>query len=77
MSVTLEEIGKMVGLQLGRSKVGADEHIVEDLGAESADVVNIVAAVEERFEILIEDREIPDVLTVRDLFVLVRDRVGS
>jgi acyl carrier protein len=76
MSVTVNEVGALVADQLGHTKVAAEHHIVEDLGAESADVINIIAAVEEKYGILIEDSEIPDLLTVNDLFQLVRERAA-
>lgn len=76
MSVTVNEVGALVACQLGHTKVAADHHIVEDLGAESADVINIIAAIEDKFGILIEDSEIPDHLTVNGLFQLVRERAA-
>ena len=76
MSVAINEVCALVARQLGHAKVAAEHHIVEDLGAESADVINIVAAIEEKYGILIEDSEIPDHLTVNDLFQLVRERAA-
>ena len=42
---TQEEIKRIVERQLGKRDVKNDERLVEDLGAESADVANLVAAV--------------------------------
>lgn len=67
MTATLEEIQGMVGLQLGRRAVQAGDRIVEDLGAESVDVVNIIASVEDRYQIAIEEEELPEIVTVGDL----------
>lgn len=75
MSVTIEEIGKIVAVQLGVRKVSQADRIVEDLGAESADVVNIVAAVEDKYAITIDEEAVPDIVTVGDLVELVRGRV--
>ena len=75
MSVTIEEIGKIVAVQLGARKVSQADRIVEDLGAESADVVNIVAAVEDKYAITIDEEAIPDIVTVGDLVELVRSRI--
>ncbi len=71
---TLEQIRRMVELQLGRRDVGPDDRIVEDLGAESADIVNIIATVEERFGIIIDETELPGIRTVSDLHQLVQAR---
>jgi acyl carrier protein len=73
-SITIDEIKKMVGLQLGVRAVNEHDRIVEDLGAESADVANLVAAVEERYHIGIKESEIARIFTPNDLFELVRSR---
>lgn len=65
---TLDDITKMVGLQLGIPTVNARDRLVEDLGAESADVANLVAAVEERYQVFIKESEIARILTAQDLF---------
>jgi acyl carrier protein len=75
MSVTIEEIGNIVGVQLGVRKVSGDDRIVEDLAAESADVVNIVAAVEDKYAITIDEEVVPDIVTVADLVEIVRNRM--
>lgn len=74
-TITIDEIKKMVGLQLGVKSVEAGHRLVEDLGAESADVANLVAAVEERYGISIKESEIAKVLTPNDLFELVQSRL--
>lgn len=55
-------------LQLGQKKVKADDLFLEDLGAESADIVNIVASVEDKYNISFDDEDISDVRTVQELF---------
>lgn len=76
MAVTIDDIQNLVAVQLGRNRAAAGDRIIEDLGAESLDVVNIIAAVEDRYRIRIEETELPDIQTVGDLFALVRDRVA-
>ena len=70
--VELDDIRSLVRLQLGAAEVGADDHLASDLGAESADVVNLIAAVEDRYDLTIDEEEIADIETVRDLFERVR-----
>ena len=48
---------------------------MEDLGAESADVANIVAAVEEKYHILVKESEIARIFTPADLLQLVEKKV--
>ena len=63
---------KLVAVQLGAVSVSGNDRIVEDLGAESMDLVNIIAAVEERYGIHIEGALLPDIATVGDLVGLVQ-----
>jgi acyl carrier protein len=71
----MDEIITLVSLQLGIRSVNAGDRIVEDLGAESADVANIIAAVEDRFHITIDEAEIADIRTVADLYELIQNRI--
>jgi acyl carrier protein len=70
--ISMEDIQRLVALQLGIRLVPEDAHLVEDLGAESADVANIVAAVEEKYHIVVKESEIAKIFTSTDLFELVR-----
>ena len=71
MAVTIEDIQTLVGLQLGRRKVSAQDRLMEDLGAESADMVNIIATVEDKYRISLAGADISRVRTVRDLYDLI------
>ncbi len=74
-TVSMDEIKKMVGLQLGKRNVNDNDRFVEDLGAESADVANIVARVEERYGITIKEAEIARLFTSADLFALIQSHL--
>jgi acyl carrier protein len=67
-----EETLETIALQLGRRRVRAEDRLVADLAAESMDIVNIVASLEERFGIDISDAALGDVDTAGDLCNLVR-----
>ena len=69
-----DDVRRIVALQLGKKSVAAEDRIVEDLGAESIDVVNIIARVEEAYEITIEEDELPDIRTVAELVECVLAR---
>lgn len=71
MAVNIEDIQTLVGLQLGRRKVSGQDRLLEDLGAESADIVNIIATVEDKYRISLEEADISRVRTVRDLYELI------
>ena len=74
-TVSMDEIKKLVGMQLGKRNVNENDRFVEDLGAESADVANIVATVEEKYKITIKEAEIAHIFTSADLFALIQKRL--
>lgn len=67
-AATLEEVQELVSLQLGVARVAPGDRLVEELGAESADVANIVAALEDRYGVTIGEEELPELRTVEDLY---------
>jgi acyl carrier protein len=68
MTVTIDEIRQLVGLQLGQDEVRPEDELQADLGAESADVANLVAVLEDRYGVEIDEEELPDLVTVADLY---------
>ncbi len=75
MGDTHEEIIRLVCLALGRREARPEDRILEDLGAESADVANILAALEDKYGIYIPEDEIPNIRTIADLQALVDQRM--
>ncbi len=71
MLAGLDDVSRTVGLVLGRRSVSADQRLVEDLGAESADILNIMVTLEQKHGIHIDDAEMTSVATVRDLHRLL------
>ena len=76
-SISEKEIIKMVELQLGKGNVQNHNRLVEDLGAESADIANLVAVVEEKFNIVMKESEIARIFTPADLFALVQNHLNE
>ena len=66
-----EAVRLVVELQLGREEVTADERLVEDLEADSFDLMNIVAIVEDDHGVMITEEAAATVRTVGDLVALV------
>jgi acyl carrier protein len=73
--LSMDEVIKLVGLQLGKRNVQRKDRLVEDLGAESADVANLVAVVEGKYGITIKESEIARIFTSDDLFALIQKRM--
>ncbi|HUH41617.1 MAG: acyl carrier protein [Sulfurimonas sp.] len=65
----LDDIKAVVVEQLSVSadEVKEDSKFVEDLGADSLDVVELVMALEEKFDIEIPDDEAEKIRTVKDV----------
>lgn len=65
----LDDIKAVVVEQLGvnADEVKEDSKFVEDLGADSLDVVELVMALEEKFDIEIPDDEAEKIRTVKDV----------
>ncbi len=61
----------LVATQLGSHEVESRQRLVEDLGAESADLVNLIASLEDRYGISIGEEEAAALETVADVEALV------
>jgi acyl carrier protein len=77
MTISQDELMELVRIQLGAEKIRPEDRFQEDLDAESADVLNIVAATEDRWGVIIEEEELSEIASVADLIALVRGRAGS
>ena len=75
MSRIERQIHDLVALQLGARVVEAGDRLIEDLGAESADLLNLVATLEDRYGIEIGEEEVAELSTVADVHDLVRRRI--
>ena len=62
----LDALCGLAGRLLGQP-VAADDRLVVDLGAESIDLVNLVAEVEERYAVVVDEEQLAHIHTVRDL----------
>jgi acyl carrier protein len=67
---------EIVTIQLGRRQVARTDRLIEDLGAESADLVNLAAAIDDRFGVFIGEEVLADLKTVADLEALVQRETG-
>jgi acyl carrier protein len=65
----LQKVQEMLAeaLNISVDKVAADAKIVEDLGADSLDVVELLSRLEDEFGITIPDEDVENLLTVGDV----------
>ena len=76
MTVDLADLKTLVGLQLGIRDVDENVHLIQDLAAESADILNIVLAIEDKYQVSIDEAELSDVRSTSDLYGLVKQKVN-
>ncbi|SPF39364.1 acyl carrier protein (ACP) [Syntrophobacter sp. SbD1] len=81
MSITTEEtkIIDIIANQLGvdRDMVTSRANIVDDLGADSLDVVELVMALEEAFDTEIPDEDAEKIRTVQDIFDYLKTKAAA
>ena len=71
----LDEVKEVVAEQLGVNgdEIKEDSKFVEDLGADSLDVVELVMALEEKFDIEIPDEAAEKIATVADAVKFIEE----
>jgi acyl carrier protein len=75
----VERLRQLISDQLGVdvSKMKSEANIIDDLGADSLDVVELVMAIEETFDIEVSDEEAEVLRTVGDVEAFVVGRVAA
>lgn len=76
---TFERVRKVVVEQLQRSEdeVVPQASFVDDLGADSLDVVELVMGLEEEFDIEIPDEDAEKIATVQDAVKYIESKTGE
>ena len=76
---TEERVSGLIVEQLGVSKeeVVPEASFIDDLGADSLDIVELVMALEEEFDIEIPDDDAEKIQTIGDAFAYVKERVAA
>lgn len=67
MNEQAASVRQIVARQLGLDSVAPADRLVEDLGAESMDLVTIVAVLEETYRVGVDEERLPTLHTVGDL----------
>ena len=73
-----EKVKGIIVEQLGvtEAAVTAEASFIDDLGADSLDIVELVMALEEEFDMEIPDTDAEKVVTVGDVVDYIKDHVG-
>ena len=64
-------------LGVSREELVPEANFSEDLGADSLDIVELVMAMEETFDIEISDEDAEKIQTIGDAFAYVKKRLGA
>jgi acyl carrier protein len=74
-----KKIKEIIAEQLGlnEDEVKLEASLVDDLGADSLDIVELVMAMEEEFEMEIPDEDAEKIVTVKDILDYVKKRTQS
>lgn len=75
---TVEILKKIVAESLGISadEIGASASFIDDLGADSLDIVELVMAIEKAFDLEIPDEDAEKIATVQDAIDYVNSQKG-
>ena len=73
-----DRISELIVDQLGATKeeIVPEASFIDDLGADSLDIVELVMAMEETFDIEIPDDDAEKIQTIGDALSYVKERVG-
>ena len=74
--MTLDKVKKLIANQLGieEDKITEDSRLIEDLGADSLDTVEMLMTLEEEFDVQIPDEEAMQLSTVKSIVDLIESK---
>ena len=72
----ISEVKKMVASQLGKSEdeITPESSFIEDLGADSLDLVELIMSMEDKFGLEIADEDAEKIVTVQDAINFIMER---
>ena len=73
-----EQVSELIAMQLGvdAGSITMDSRMVEDLKADSANIIMLVMDLEDKFNIAVEDDAIMDIKTVGDVVRGIKGMIG-
>lgn len=63
-------------VDIPKDQITMETNLLNDLGLSSLDVVNIIVAFEDEFDIEIPDRKLSEIITVGDVVNLLKEEYG-
>ncbi len=73
----LDKVKDMVANHLGKSEdeITPDSSFIEDLGADSLDLVELIMSMEDEFSLEISDEDAENIITVQDAVNFIRESI--
>jgi len=73
----LEKVKALLAKQLGvnAEDITEDTSIIEDLGADSLDIVELLMTIEDKFNIIVPDEDVPQLKTVKAVAEYIEKRI--
>ena len=73
-----KKVTEIIKEKLVVNEVSSDDNLIEDLGADSLDIIEIVMALESEFHIVIHDEEVDkNLTTVGHLIDFIQEKVDT
>ena len=66
-NVRIEDIQKIIATHLEKTEVAPSDRLKEDLKAEEADIMNILATIENQYDIVVEENDLMRLKSAKDL----------
>ncbi len=75
--MVFEKVKSVIADQLGvdEDSITMDSSFVDDLGADSLDIVELIMGLETEFDLEIPDEEAENILSVGDAVIYIKDKI--
>jgi len=77
LTAEMTSIVRQAGRIQSQVVITSESRLVEDLGIDSLDLVNVVLKIQDHFDVAIDDEDMPNLRRVTDLTAYVAARRGS
>ncbi|MBE6913528.1 MAG: acyl carrier protein [Ruminococcaceae bacterium] len=64
-------------LDVSEQDIRPDTNIIDDLGADSLDIVELISAMEDEFDIIITDEHIRELYTVQEIADFLESKINK
>jgi acyl carrier protein len=77
--VVFEKLRKIISEQfdINPNNITMDSSFQDDLNADSLDVVELIMAIEDEFDLEVEDESVEKISTVRDVVEYIQNHIGE